>query len=351
MNKIVVSVENHNCVFKKIKENDEEIIFYNTDYFKRIGFPDVEVIIGSTIDAHMKGGYYDKPEELTFPFRHLVYLVQGTGKRKPLKKTQEQQQPPPTQSESNNLPNFFDRLVTYGKEASNIISTGIQKVEPYFKQQPQVPTPEKSENNTASETQENPSEISPVGPTPEIQEKPSEISPVGPTPEIQEKPSEISPASTTPEIQEKPSEISPASTTPEIQEKPSEISPASTTPEIQENPSEISPAGPTPEQTQDNPIQYYKITIPINKPISKVPLGKYEKEELLLDFLLLDNKVEKSLGKSKSGKIYKVGTRYIRMCEEVKEWSPLKIKQNPLIGTKMHKFGKLVNGSVINFKV
>jgi len=303
MNKIVVSVENHNCVFKKIKENDEEIIFYNTDYFKRIGFPDVEVIIGSTIDAHMKGGYYDKPEELTFPFRHLVYLVQGTGKRKPLKKTQEQQQPPPTQSESNNLPNFFDRLVTYGKEASNIISTGIQKVEPYFKQQPQVPTPEKSENNTASETQENPSEISPVGPTPEIQEKPSEISP------------------------------------------------ASTTPEIQENPSEISPAGPTPEQTQDNPIQYYKITIPINKPISKVPLGKYEKEELLLDFLLLDNKVEKSLGKSKSGKIYKVGTRYIRMCEEVKEWSPLKIKQNPLIGTKMHKFGKLVNGSVINFKV
>ena len=296
MNKIVVSVENHNCVFKIIKENDEEIIFYNTDYFTLIGFPDAEVIIGNTRDnnglsetSSIKGGYYDKPDELTYPFRHLVYLIQGTGKRK-------QSQPIKKQSEYNgnkinNLPNFFNRLEIYGKEASNMLSSGIKQVKPYF---------------TKKQT-EQPAEVPPPPENKSFTNEPS---------------TEVTPPPENKSFTNEPStEVPPPPENKSFTTEPS---------------TEVSP----PPENNEN-IQYYKVIIPINAPTSKVPLGNYEKKELLLDYLLLENKIEKGLGKSCLGKIYKVGTRYIRMCEEVKEWSSLNAPPSALIGTKMHKFAKL----------
>ena len=37
--KIVVTIEDGKMVFKKPQESLDEILFYNTDYFARIGFP------------------------------------------------------------------------------------------------------------------------------------------------------------------------------------------------------------------------------------------------------------------------------------------------------------------------
>jgi hypothetical protein len=325
MNKIIVTVENHNCVFTKIKENDDEIIFYNTDYFKRIGFPDAEVSIGSTRDAMsdnvdalliatqvVTGGYYDKPEELTYPFRHLVYLVQGTEKRKSTSKPK-----PFFQLNNYNIPDFFERLGTYGKQASDIISNSIEKAKPYFEFKT---TTEPKETQPQTEQQSPPEEKS-------VQEQPpapqTEQQPV-PEKEVQEQP---------PQTEQQPVPEK------EVQEQPpqTEQQPIPEEKAVQEQ-----KQAPAPNLN----MQYYKVTIPIIPETNKVPFGKFEKDELMLDYLLLENKVEKSLGKSKSGKIYKVGSRYIRMCEEVKDFSPLKPKQHPLIGTKMHKFGKFQSQSL-----
>lgn len=321
MSKIIISIENHNCIFKKPKENDAEIIFYNTDYFKRIGFPDAEVIIGTTSpDGTMKGGYYKNPETLTYPFRHLVYLVQGTGKPNVNPPTNPILPLPKVQF-TNPMPNFFERLGNYGKEATNMIATGIENAGTYFNKkstpEPPVSEPqsEPEQSNSLLQTQEEPVSETPISEP----EQPSSLL------QTQGESVPETPVSDT-QPQSEP-------------EKPNSLlqtqgEPVSETP-LTETQSE-------PEKSTE-PIQYYKVVIPINKPTSKIPLGKYEKEELLLNYMILENKVEKSLGKSKSGKLYKVGNRYIRMCEEVKEWTSLKTPPSTLIGTKMYKMNKVTN--------
>ena len=136
---ISVTIEDGVWVFKKRQESADEVIFYNTDYFKRIGFPDAEVSIGKlTKDGIMKGGYYKNPEKLTYPFRQFVYLIQREKKRR-VKDEISSEEPiseeTPEQSEHN--PNFFERLGEYGTQVSKGVQSGIDSVSPYFKTSPE----------------------------------------------------------------------------------------------------------------------------------------------------------------------------------------------------------------------
>ena len=70
------------------------------------------------------------------------------------------------------------------------------------------------------------------------------------------------------------------------------------------------------------------------------PLTKYEKEERELKRKLKDQEVESELSKSKSGEVYEVGSREIRMCEEVKEYELPKYNKSELEGSVMSKWYK-----------
>ena len=139
---ISVTSEDGVWVFKKRQESEEEVIFFNTDYFKRIGFPDAEVsIVKIKKSETMKGGYYNKPEELTYPFRQFVYLIQR--EKKPLVKNETSSKEPLEPSEYN--PNFFERLGNYGLQISEGVQSGIDRISPYFKTTPENLTEEEKQ--------------------------------------------------------------------------------------------------------------------------------------------------------------------------------------------------------------
>ena len=75
MSEIHYSLENNYHVFRKIYESAQEYLFYNKEYFARIGFPDAEI----TVENKIEGGGYHNPDKLTIPFRQFVYLVQGAN--------------------------------------------------------------------------------------------------------------------------------------------------------------------------------------------------------------------------------------------------------------------------------
>ena len=77
MNEIHYNLENGNHVFRKKRESVEEALFYNKEYFARIGFPDAEI----RIESATTGGSYN-PNKVTVPFRQFVYLVQGSNNKK-----------------------------------------------------------------------------------------------------------------------------------------------------------------------------------------------------------------------------------------------------------------------------
>jgi hypothetical protein len=246
---ISVTTEDGFWVFKKRQESAEEVIFYNTDYFKRIGFPDAEVSIGKvTPDGIMKGGYYKHPEKLTYPFRQFVYLFQRE-KEKPVK---EEASEPNEPNEHN--PNFLERLVNYGVQISNGVQSGIDSLS--------YPPPPKNLTEEEKRKQEE-------------------------------------------------------------DEKEQAL---------RNDAEENSKKG---DFDQDN---YWIVRIPIINDDSLIPKNKYEKEEENQKFQRLENLVEKSLLKSKVGRVYEVGSRIIRMCESVKEYEELKIEESPLPGSRMSKW-------------
>ena len=261
---ISVTTEDGVWVFKKRQESDEEVIFYNTDYFKRIGFPDAEVSIGKvTQDGIMKGGYYKNTEKLTYPFRQFVYLIQqkegkSVKKEKPIKEG--------TSETNEQNSNFFERLGNYSVQISKGVQSGVDRISPYFKTN--------SANLTEAEKQK-------------LQEE---------------------------------DEKNQALRNEEENEK-----------NKAEEDNEKSNNG---DFDNDN---YWIVRIPIVNDDSLIPKNKYEKEEILNRALQVENRVEKTLGKSKVGKVYEVGSRVIRMCEKVKEYEELKIEANPLKGSIMYK--------------
>jgi hypothetical protein len=252
MSKIVDSTEDGYRVFKKKQESAEEVIFYNTDYFKRIGFPDAEVSIGKVAeDGVMKGGYYKHPENLTYPFRQFVYLIQREKKRK----SEETSEDADTNEDKNNEhPDFFHRVSGYGAEIGKGVQYGVDSVTPYFR--------------TASENAKEAERI-------RLEKRKEEIS----------------------------------------REKEGEVD----------------------KKGDFDETNYWIVRIPIVKGDDIVPMGKYEKEEAKLQQTLREDKVDKSLGKSKRGEIYEVGSRYVRMCEEVVEYAPYEKLKSDLLYSEMSR--------------
>jgi hypothetical protein len=103
----------------------------------------------------------------------------------------------------------------------------------------------------------------------------------------------------------------------------------------------VSPTSSNPEENQ--PItdvietNYWVVKIPIIEDADYYSKNEYDKAEARLQQTLLEEKVDKSLGKSKIGKMYEVGSRYIRICEEIQEWKPYEKEQCDLPGTVMKK--------------
>ena len=249
MNEIVVSTENGKWIFKKPIKSNDEMIFYNSDYFKRIGFPDAEIIIGAIESGKMYGGKYAKPDELSFPFRQFVFLFQGNNNKDAVEVLPDKVQ----DKSQDNKSNFFERLSGYGIQMSNYVKTGVERVTPYLN----VKIMGESDKKDTSE----------------------------------------------PLVKE--------TSEPLVKEE----------------------SGP--------PKNYYKVIIPIIVSLKKEQIGKYEKEEIKLNQILREEKVDRSLGKSKIGNMYEVGNRYVRMCEQVKEWSQYEIDESSLPGSKMSKYKKM----------
>ena len=75
-------------VFEKIIQDKSEFTFYNPDYFASIGFPDAIITVvgkdGKETDENDKiagGAGYKNPENLTWPFKQFVYLVQPSSSK------------------------------------------------------------------------------------------------------------------------------------------------------------------------------------------------------------------------------------------------------------------------------
>jgi hypothetical protein len=281
-NQVEVSTENGKWIFKKPMVSKDELMFYNSDYFNRIGFPDAEVsIVNFTSDGKMHGGihggYYENVKELTFPFRHFAFVVQLGREGKEEIPVENNQPEPETESKpSDSKPDLFDRISKYGVKIS-------EKLQTYFKKTEVSATPPVSNagvsnvgvsNNVDVVKQENTEE--PSNPL---------VSNVGVS-----------------------------------------------------NVGEVTATNDTPVTSNS----YYKVVIPIvNYPKTEI-FGKHEREEAKLNQILKEEKVDKSLGKSKvGGPVYEVGNRYIRMCEKTKDWFRYEIESNNLPGTKMSKYSKM----------
>lgn len=257
MSKITTSVENGYMIFKKKQESADEILFYNTDYFRRVGFPDAEVSIGKVSpDGKMLGGYYKHPEKLTYPFRQFVYLIQRE-KGKEVGATSIFSK---SKTESTENPDFFERLNGYGVEIYKGVNYGIDQISPFFKKKPEDMT--EDEKKAEMETKRD-----------ETEEK-----------------------------------------------RATEI-----------------------EETEDqefNKENYWIVKIEVVGKPSESPL---ELDEAKWRQTLKESKVERSIGKSKIGPMYEVGSRFIGMCESVKELSqPVPEKSSTLPGSLVDKWSKLI---------
>ena len=267
MSKIIDSIEDGKRVFKKPKESDEEIIFYNTEYFKRIGFPDAEISIGKmSPDGVMKGGYYENIDELTFPFRHFVFLIQGTGYKKPKKEVEEDVEKMEYVEESveTNKPGFFERIGRYNKQVSTYFKYGVDRISPYFEKKDIV-----EKNSSVNKPQEQEDKTS-------------------------------------------------------IESVPDSLTTDTT--DVDAN-----------KDTEDNTRTYWIVRIPIIEDTDIIPKGKYENEEAKLNAMMREDKESERLLKTKVGNMRKVGVRYVRVCEGVKEYESRKYENSEIKGSLMDK--------------
>jgi len=238
---ILESTENGYKIFKKKQNGVDEVEFFNSEYFERLGYPGTEVSVVK-IDANkekneMKGGYYFFPDKLTFPFRQFVYLIQ---RKRQIETTPEQvpeseKQPVQTQEDSHSNPGFFERLASYGVKASEGVRYGIDNTRNYFaKANAENPNTSSTESITETEPETN---------------------------------TETEPETNT--------ETEPETKTENVEDKLVE---------------------------RDDASSYWVVRIPISETKSSVPLGKYEKEECKLAQMFKERKID---GEKNVNKEYK----------------------------------------------
>jgi len=301
MSKVVDSIEKDTRVFKKPQENREkENLFFNEQYFADVGFPGTKVYEGEmTEDGIMKGGYYYRTKILTQPFRQFVEFLQNEeGYFKNLTFNDDEDsgnylnrvvsvEDKKDENVDKNGTGFFSRVGEYGNNINNYVKTTSNKLSSYFqKKQP--------EDKYADSTQTKP----------EME--------VEPTPETE---------SETVSEQKPETEMEPETETTSEQKTPPEtvIEPESTT---------------TSEQVKK---KYWIVKIPIIKDDEFTPKGKYEKAEIKMNQILREEKIHKEIGKSIEGSLYEVGSKYVRICEEVKSWTRYEMEEIKLPGSRMSK--------------
>jgi hypothetical protein len=115
---------------------------------------------------------------------------------------------------------------------------------------------------------------------------------------------------------------------PETEMEPETASEQKLTPETEHEPTTTS------EQVKK---KYWIVKIPIIKDDEFTPKGKYEKAEIKMNQILREEKIHKEIGKSIEGSLYEVGSKYVRICEEVKSWTRYEMEEIKLPGSRMSK--------------
>jgi hypothetical protein len=280
---IIESTENGYRVFKKKQNGPDEVAFFNSEYFERLGYPGTEVSVVQ-IDADevdkMKGGYYDRPDELTFPFRQFVFLLQRTQQTESNPEMIPESELSIVKEQEDTRPGFFERLSSYSVKASEGIRSGLDTMQKYFA---------KSSTEVSDKTNTR-------------------------------EPSKANDA----EVESKPEEPSKANDA-EVESKPEENSNVA-------------------DKKEHYGSSYWIVRIPITKSTSLVPFGKYEKEEAKLAQMFKERKID---GDKKVNKVFKevseeksVGVLLCGMLDE-KEKSE---KKKLLKGTYLEKMDKMNRG-------
>jgi len=279
MSQIIDSVEDGKYVFRKKRESPEEELFFNKKYFEMIGYPDVEVSIeiGST-EHSMKGGYYKNAKNLTIPFRHFVFLLQG-NKNINLNMNKFSFFPKKTAANSKNATEpktdleqkgYFDRLFQYNTDAVNAIKTNLRP-----KEKTEEDKPPNSNNALFSM-------------------EPTKLA-----------------------NDEKPTDVP----------KPGEEEAKST-----DVPKPV-------EEPKPTVLEYWVVKIPIRKSDDAEPKGKYEKMEQQLTQFLLQEKVNKSIMLTMEYELKEVGDDaiYFYKGKEDNRMQIMELFKSGLKGSKMIK--------------
>ena len=290
MSEIHYSVENGKHVFRKKIDSVEEALFYNKEYFSRIGYPDAEVSIETTgPDGVARGGAYSNPEKLTVPFRHFVFLVQSNkssdvmsflNKRNLANEEREEERQP---VEKQNEPNegFIERLGKYNTQAYDYMKTGVNRFSDYVK----------------------PSDVKPDAKPVNVEEQET--------------------------IQDT---------------KPVNVEEPVTKPDNVEEQETIQDTKPVNVEDANEPtkVEYWVVKIPFIERDNVEPKGKYEMEEVKLMQTILQKKVEKTLPLKEKGL---VGYECIKMEDRVLLLYNEKAKEcvvSGLEGSLMSKYVKVL---------
>jgi hypothetical protein len=296
MTTVVETTEEGKRIFKKIQESPDEQIFFSSEYFAKIGFPDADVDLRKVSpEGIMKGGGYKNVKNLTQPFRTFVKFVQGTESlfnrnTEYVESTQPQSE---VAVETSDKPGFFERMSNYNNQIFKYVKESVDKL-----RKPSVGANKNVENKASEE--------------PVNVDKSTILDNIN-----------IS----TPNLVTNPTQIEPVKG--DIFSTISEYGAES--------------ASTIESDSSTEGKKYWVVSIPIIDD-EIVPYGKYEKAEAKLDQILREEKVDRSLGKSKVGEMHEVGNRFVRICESVKEFEPYQLDDIQLPGSRMHKFKSVRNG-------
>ena len=306
--------ENGVMVFEKPRSNDLEAKFYNPDYFRLIGFPDADIRI---VSLGQVGGYYDHPEELSWPYRQFVYAVQSTTL-------------PPEESDHSDLPvvessvekdkpdvglQRFDPKANLAIAKTDLgqfsvmyqrFSQGLsgftEKVNSYFNTQSQTPVDNQLSISNSEEKDQPPS--------PPLVDNQLGIS------------------------NEKDEQIQ--------EEKDQPPPPVDNQLSISNEKEQIQEEKDQPPPPVDNNQTKWVIRIPIIQDESLIPLSTYEKQDLVLKQKLREHKAEQMAGIVVDGQRYDIGNRSIYMGQISQGKSVLKVDTNGLEGTLVWKYAQLL---------
>jgi hypothetical protein len=295
MNSLIeTNIENGKFILKKPVNSKEDFMFYNSDYFSRIGFPNAEVSIVSytsggkkngEIHGEIYGGYYKNVNRLTFPFRHFVYLVQHEGDKEETPTPTPKPKDEKVEPTKNNDPDFFNRISKYGVQISETIQTFFQK-----------------------------KDSDKVTDKPEKTEQPKEESGEGVRGEADKVGDESAKTEQPPEDK--------VADEPVKTEQPKE-----------ESGEEVE------RENIEKPVSYYKVTIPIENDDKTEMIGKYEKEEAKLNQILREEKQKVRLAASlSSSKLKEVDSLNAIICKGVKGLDKKLDMSKVLKGSKISKY-------------